>query len=82
MNLLIIGLLAQLAVPAQHALPVLSYPEPGMDDTAAYQGYQARFYRDSKGNTVQIYIEPRGGRVVQLLADGFNESVGFTARDA
>ena len=82
MNLLIIGLLAQLAVPAQHALPVLSYPEPGMDDTAAYQGYQTRFYRDSKGNTVQIYIEPRGGRVVQLLADGFNESVGFTARDA
>jgi hypothetical protein len=81
-NLLIIGLLAQLTIPAQPVLPVLSYPEPGMDDTAAYQGYQTRFYRDSKANTVQIYIERRGGRVVQLLADGFNESVGFTARDA
>ena len=80
-DMLILALLAQLAAP-QRALPVLGYPEPGMDDTAAYQGYQTRFFRDSKDNTVQIYLEPRGGRVVLLFADGFNESVGLTARDA
>jgi hypothetical protein len=62
--------------------PVLAFPEPGVDDTAAYQGYQTRLYRDSKNNTVQIYIEPRGGRVVNLLADAADESIGFTVRDA
>jgi hypothetical protein len=62
-------------------LPVLTFPEPGLDDTAAYQGYQTRFYRDSKSNTVQIYLEPSGGRAVLVWADAANESVGFTARD-
>jgi hypothetical protein len=66
----------------RETLPVLAFPEPGVDDTAAYQGYQTRFYRDSKQNTVQIYLEPRGGRVVHVWADGANESAGFTARDA
>lgn len=79
--MLILALLAQLAAP-QRVLPVLDYPEPGMDDTTAYQGYQTRFFRDSKRNTVQIYLEPRWGRAVLLFADSFNESVGFTARDA
>ena len=40
---------------------MLAFPEAGLDDTAAYQGYQTRFYRDSKGNTVQIYLEPQAG---------------------
>src|SRR3954471_24594122 len=62
--------------------PVLAFPEPGLDDTAAYQGYQTRFYRDSKGNTVQIYLQPNGGRAVLVWADAANESAGFTARDA
>jgi hypothetical protein len=62
-------------------LPVLAFPEPGIDDTAAYQGYQTRFYRDSKQNTVQVYLEPRGGRAVLVWADGANESAGFTVRD-
>jgi hypothetical protein len=70
-------LLLQTAQP-----PVLAFPEPGVDDTAAYQGYQTRFYRDSKGNTVQIYLEPRGARVVNLWADAADESLGFTVRDA
>jgi hypothetical protein len=61
--------------------PVLAFPEAGLDDPAAYQGYQTRFYRDSKENTVQIYLDPRGGRVVLLWADAVNESAGFTARD-
>jgi hypothetical protein len=62
--------------------PVLAFPEPGVDDTAAYQGYQTRFYRDSKNNTVQIYLQPQTARVVLVWADALNESVGFTARDA
>jgi hypothetical protein len=63
-------------------LPVLAFPEPGVDDTAAYQGYQTRFYRDSKDNTVQIYVQPQSSRVVLVWADGANESAGFTVRDA
>jgi hypothetical protein len=62
--------------------PVLEFPEPGVDDTAAYQGYQTRFYRDAKSNAVQIYLDRAGGRVVHLWADAADESLGFTARDA
>src|ERR671914_553496 len=76
------GLLAQLPGPARQALPVLAFPEPGLDDSAAYQGYQTRFFRDAAGNTLQIYINSRDGRIVHLLADADNESIGFTARDA
>jgi len=61
--------------------PVLGFPEQGLDDPAAYQGYQTRFFRDSKGNVVQVYLDARSGRVVNLLADAVNESVGFTVRD-
>src|SRR5687768_5820141 len=82
MNLLTIVLLAQLATPGRQTLPVLAFPEPGLDDSAAYQGYQTRFFRDAAGNTVQIYINPRDGRIVHLWADADNESIGFTARDA
>ena len=78
----LIGILAQLAVPARQSMPVLAFPEPGIDDTAAYQGYQTRFFRDAAGNTVQIYIHGGDGRVVHLWADADNESLGFTARDA
>ncbi len=66
----------------QATLPVLDLPTPGLDDTASYQGYKTRFYRDSQQNTVQIYVEPRSGRVVHLWANAANESIGFTARDA
>ena len=61
--------------------PVLGFPEQGLDDPAAYQGYQTRFFRDAKGNVVQIYLDARSGRVVTLLADAVNESIGFTVRD-
>jgi hypothetical protein len=66
----------------QTRLPVLDFPQAGLDDTASYQGYKTRFYRDSEQNTVQIYMEPRSGRVVNLWANGADESIGFTARDA
>ena len=62
--------------------PVLGFPEQGLDDPAAYQGYQTRFFRDTKGNVVQIYLDPRTGRVTTLLADAADESVGFSVRDA
>ena len=59
----------------------LSFPEPGLDDPAAYEGYGTRFYRDAAGNTLQIYVKASDGRVVNLWADAANESAGFTARD-
>ena len=78
-------LLAQIAVAPQapaprHVAPVLAFPEPGLDDSAAYQGYQTRFYRDVAGNTVQLYLD-REGRVVNLWADAEDESLGFSVRD-
>jgi hypothetical protein len=66
---------------ARTVQPVLGFPEAGIDDPAAYQGYQTRFFRDSKGNVVQIYLDARTGRVVTLLADAVDESVGFSVRD-
>ena len=66
----------------REVIPVLFFPEPGMDDTAAYEGYQTRLYRDSKQNTVQIYLDRRSGRAVLLWADALDESAAFTARDA
>ena len=82
MNLTLgLALLVQAAAPAAMRAPVLAFPEPGLDDTAAYQGYATRFYRDSRDNSVQVYLEARSGRVVNLWADAANESLGFTARD-
>jgi hypothetical protein len=76
-------LFAQLAaaVPPRPTAPVLTFPQPGLDDASAYQGYSTRFYRDAAGNTAQLYLD-RDARVVTLLADAEDESVGFTARDA
>jgi hypothetical protein len=75
---------AQPAAPgaARQVAPVLAFPEAGLDDTAAYQGYQTRLFRDAAGNTVQVYLDARQGRTVHVLADAENESAGFTARDA
>ncbi|MDB4884401.1 MAG: hypothetical protein JWL95_3167, partial [Gemmatimonadetes bacterium] len=80
MSVLALALLAQLAAPMRPALPVLAFPERGLDDGAAYQGYQTRFFRDAAGNTVQIYLDSRADRVVHLWADAEDESFGFTAR--
>src|SRR3954465_9281436 len=64
-----------------HVQPVLGFPEAGLDDPAAYQGYQTRFFRDTKGNVVQVYLDARRGRVVNLLADAVDERAGFPVRD-
>src|SRR3954469_3919390 len=80
--LLFASLFGAAALPAQTRVqPILGFPEQGVDDPAAYQGYQTRFFRDTKGNVVQIYLDTRTGRVVNLLADAIDESVGFTVRD-
>ncbi len=73
---------ARPAVPEHPILPVLAFPEAGLDDSAAYHAYQTRLFRDAADNTVQVYLDGRDGRVVHVLADAENESVGFTARDA
>src|SRR6266545_1730509 len=75
-------LVALQTAPAREAPPVLQFPTRGLDDSAAYEGYAARLYRDSRGNSVEIYIEGKTGRVVHLWADALNESIGFTARAA
>jgi hypothetical protein len=72
--------LAQLAAPMTPVRPVLAFPEPGLDDSAAYAGYRTRLFRDASGNTVQIYLDARAQRVVHLFADAEDESIAFTAR--
>ena len=71
-------LLALQTASAGEAPPVLTFPTPGLDDPAAYEGYTARLYRDSRGNSIEIYIDGTTGRVVHLWADALNESIGFT----
>src|SRR5437868_2352004 len=61
--------------------PYLAFPEPGLDDPAAYEGYQTRVYQDASGNAFQVYVKS-DGRVVNLWADAANESVGFSVRDS
>src|SRR5690242_13176874 len=73
---------AQRVPTTRDELAVLSLPDPKLDDTIAYQGYSTRFYRDSKGNVVQIYLRRNEGRVVNLWADAANESLGLTIRDS
>jgi hypothetical protein len=60
--------------------PFIAFPDPGLDDPAAYEGYATRLYRDTRGNAVQIYLDAKSGRVVHLWADALNESIGFTVR--
>lgn len=92
MSIAVLAFLASLSVPttqpsrpvppARHTLPVLAFPEPGLDDSAAYAGYRTRLFRDAARNTVQVYLDATSGRVVQLWADAEDESEGFTVRDS
>ncbi len=79
MNVLASLLVAQTILQVQ--APVLEFPETGLDDPAAYEGYTTRFFRDSRGNTFQIYLNSRDGRVVHVWADAANESAALTVRD-
>jgi hypothetical protein len=82
MNLFTLLLAAQTAAPMDTVPPYLAFPEPGLDEPAAYEGYETRVYRDARGNAFQVYLKGNIGRVVNLWADAANESVGFTARDS
>ena len=82
MSLLALLLAAHAALRADSVPPYVSFPEAGLDDPAAYQGYQTRLYRDARGNAIQIYLDRTSGRVVHLWADALDESLGFTARDS
>src|SRR6266550_73530 len=81
MTLIAFLLVVQTAARADTVMPYLAFPERGLDDPAAYQGYRTRLYRDSRRNTVQIYLNQTNGRVVHVWADGWDESIGFTVRD-
>src|SRR5690349_2446029 len=75
-------LIAALGARADTVPPYLAFPEPQLDDPAAYQGYETRVYRDTRKNALQIYLNRKSGRVVHLWADAADESVGFSARDS
>ncbi len=52
-------------------MPVLEFPEAGLDDPAAYEGYATRFFRDSHRNAFQVYLDTRspcepGSRAARL----------------
>jgi hypothetical protein len=68
-------------VIAQEIPPVLEFPRMGLDDSTTYRGYTTRFFKDSEGNTLQISLNRKNGRVLNLLADAANESFSFTARN-
>jgi hypothetical protein len=82
MALLAFLLAAQTVAPADTLPPYLAFPEPGLDDPAAYEGYTTRVYQDASDNAFQVYLKGNTGRVVNLWADAANESVGFTVRDS
>ncbi|HEX9487662.1 MAG TPA: hypothetical protein VF976_11385 [Gemmatimonadales bacterium] len=82
MTLLAFLLAAQSVAPADTVPPYLAFPEAGLDDPAAYEGYTTRVYQDASGNAFQVYLKGGTGRVVHLWADAANESVGFTVRDS
>ena len=67
--------------PRRRSPPILTFPETGLDDSAAYAGYRTRFHRDARANTIQIYLDGRSGRIVHLWADAEDESIGLNARD-
>ncbi len=76
-----ISLMVALSFVQALQTPVLEFPEPGLDDPAAYEGYSTRFFRDSHRNAFQIYLDTRSGRVVHVWADATNASAAFTVRD-
>lgn len=85
LGLVIVAMLQAAALPnaqPRRVAPALEFPEAGLDDTAAYQGYETRLYRDAANNTVQVYLDRHSGRVVELLADALDESAGFTVRSS
>src|SRR2546425_469737 len=78
----LLALLVAVAFARDTVPPYLVFPEPGLDDPAAYEGYPPRVYRDASGNAFQVYLTGSSGLVVNLWANAANGSVGFTVRDS
>src|SRR5881409_1716525 len=78
----LLAFLSAVAFTRDTVPPYLAFPEPGLDDPAAYEGYTTRVYQDGSGNAFQVYLKGSTGRIVNLWADAANESVGFTVRDS
>src|SRR5216110_944938 len=64
MSLLAFLLVAQTATQ-DTVPPYLAFPEPGLDDAAAYEGYDTRVYQDASHNAFQVYLKGNTGRVVR-----------------
>jgi hypothetical protein len=62
-------------------LPIVEFPQDGIDDPEVYSGYTTRFYKDTKRNTAQIIINSKSRRVTNLFADAANESISFSWHD-
>src|ERR1041385_8995448 len=78
MGLTALLLTARAALGADTVPPYLTFPEAGLDDPAAYQGYETRVYRDARRNAFQVYLDRRRGRVVHLWAvSGAGRSVAY-----
>ena len=52
--------LAVQTASARESPPVLEFPTRGLDDSAAYEGYHARVYRDSRHNARVVSVNPAG----------------------
>jgi len=74
--------LTSLAAVAAWQTPVLEIPQRGLDAPDTYRGYTTRFFRDSRRNTFQIYLDSESGRVVHLWADAADASAAFTVQQA
>src|SRR5205809_6246905 len=78
----LLALLVAVAFTRDTVPPYLVFPEPGLDDPVAYEGYTTRVYRDAGGNAFQVYLKGSSGRVGNLWADASNESLCFTVSDS
>jgi len=57
----------QTVAQADTVPPYLAFPQPGLDDPAAYEGYQTRVYQDAAKNALQVYWKGSTGRNRELV---------------
>src|SRR5438309_11502119 len=72
MSLLAFLLVAQTATQ-DTVRPYLAFPEPGLDDPAAYEGYAPRAYQDGSPNAVQVYLKGNTERALNLSSEAAHE---------
>jgi len=57
----------------------ITIPDPLIDDLSSYGDYLTKLFRYPNGSTLQVYYD--NGRLVSLIVNEMNESVGFTIRN-